>query len=319
MILQKAKRVTARLHNIHIYAFNNIKNVRMYSEYLAEGWYVCKKGQWVRTTSFFNKGVIYHKKQVRTSQNRLSKFSMPLQTSVSIYRGGWSGKYVSVYPDYVISYYDNRAEIWFQDIQKYYDDFPYAKCKLLALDFDKRAALFEKVNGTSCFDKEHVVFLAKQMLCALKKSSPIIGNKYDRYSKELAENGITDIVSCIQHGDAANKNVLWESEKDYKFIDYDSIGVFPLLYDFFRLILVDFGPTGLGWYIDGVFDEEIAELFETFEVGSLLQLKDKYLAVFYVFSHGRWVDSWANRNCLPKEYELTIRAISRVADVEENI
>ena len=122
----------------------------------------------------------------------------------------------------------------------------------------------------------------------------------------LKKIGLNDIVSYVQHGDLTATNVLLKNG-GYSLIDFDTIGIRPALYDFFRLLLDT--KKGFIYYINGYFDEEIKSVLSVSEDNktNIESIKDKYLACFYVFSG--WDKSKISR-IVPSNYFYTNKIIT---------
>ena len=210
--------------------------------------------------------------------------------------GGWSKKVICLYDDFVASHYDPCRENWFENMELYYKKFPYPKARYLYAERDKHLIICERIKGTTHVDLAHAEECVHGMIAGMRqtfeKSDFYENVVYRQYDTLLKECGILHFYSCVQHGDAAIHNVLWTQEDKWYFIDLDTISVQPVLYDVFRLLLTEFGKEGLLLYLDGRFDHDIDELFNILGIRFDMKQKDLYLAIFYMFSTGRWQDFW---------------------------
>lgn len=287
------------------------KSLKEYPVYLEPGFYF----YWARRISKKSFGVPVCFISRAASEQALSEVGCKISPSktVVVFSGGWSGKTVFLYDDYVVSFYDRRGIEWLNNINKYSDRLPYPISAYLWIDCEKNFAIAQRVKGRELNDQTHIVTLANAMLESLSESEFVRNAAYGEFDIQLKENDLADICSCVQHGDASKHNVLWLSDTEFRFIDLDGIMLYPLCYDFFRLVLTEFGEAGLKWFLDGAFDEKLEKLFAAAgEAMPLEKLKDKYLAVFYIMTNGCWQDSWSRSPLIPESYRLTRSAVAAV-------
>ena len=169
----------------------------------------------------------------------------------------------------------------------------------------------KECGGGVFSDEEHKIQLAKSMLLCLTDSKFVKNPAFPSYPKwqeYFATVGIDEIMGCFQHGDATYLNAIW-LDNEYKFIDFDTIGIYPILYDFFRLLLGEGEGEYLRSYIKGDFDKEIQRVFECFNQEFNLKNKDKYLSIYYLCSLGRWNTNWAVLSEIPENYQFTRTAV----------
>ena len=280
--------------------------VKRYSEFLGKGLYSERNGEYKKSVIGFP--VVFKNTPEHDLLCVMDNSSFAPQKSVKIIRGGWSRKIICLYNDVVVSYYSSSREQWFDNVQQYIDKIPYPKSRYILIDKSKHIIICERVLGKDIIDLEHAAICAEEMLSCMalkyKLNDYFQDICYEQYEKTLNKHGISKFFSCVQHGDASIHNVLWLDDNNFKFIDLDTISVQPLLYDFFRLILTDFKKPGLKLYIDGRFDNRIKKIFATFHKEFDTAQKDLYLAIFFVFSNGRWQDFWSDYP-FDKSYPLT--------------
>ena len=225
----------------------------------------------------------------------------------SIRFGDWSKKVILLFDDKVVSFYKHEdSEKWLSNMKKYIDDCNYPRCKYFEIDEQKRISICSRENGHTSY--QNLDFLAKEIL-RYNKTMPKYLNH--QYSKEICHRfsrfGIDNLVSYVQHGDAAKVNILSDDE-GYRFIDFDTIDIFPAFFDFFRLLL-GFGG-GMKLFYDGFFDQELSAVLEPCDVALSVEQKDKYLAAFLTFK-----EEWSRRipyQDIPEEYILTKKVLQTI-------
>lgn len=285
--------------------FKCLKMLPVLSEYLENGWYVYRENSFKKIKKI--RLVRFPLFYIRSS----AKKKKATYDFCSIHLGGWSRKNVVLFEDKVLSVYKHKdTKKWFSNIRKYLGETTYPACRYLEIDEKKGRAVCSKEPGKLVPNTyESIVFFAKEVLkCNLTAKkyleheySPEIQKRFDLF-------GIRDVVSYVQHGDCGWRNIMVDAGGDYKFIDFDTIDIFPAFYDLFRLLL-DL-ENGLPLYFNGFFDEELSAVLATCGIALTIEQKDKYFAAFCLF-----VEEWTRRiprNQVPEEYRFTQKVLKEV-------
>lgn len=112
---------------------------------------------------------------------------------------------------------------------------------------------------------------------------------------------IFDPIYYIQHGDVSKNNAFLISETNgLIFIDWDTIGVYPALFDFFRLLIRD--EVCFYMFLEGYFDNDIMILLKEYDKKQLLIKKDFYFYAFLAISKFGIPSNMR----LPHEYSKTL-------------
>lgn len=238
-----------------------------------------------------------------------------LSQKATFYWGEWTQKIVFVLDDVVISFYDKRGSVWNQNIASRIDHITYPKAQYLEFNNHKRFNVTQRVVGKAYSDKDHVTVLAKDIIKNNGKQSLKFGIYY-RHNTLLSTLGIDEFISVLQHCDATPVNAIWTSSDSYQYIDFDTIAEHPFLYDFFKMWLIHFREAGLDAYISGLFDEELTAFFSdnNIPIERIEGEKDKYLAIFIVFSQEYWNTLSIDFSMLPQTYQLTHKVIRHYHD-----
>ena len=290
--------IVKKLIRYGIYSIRTLTAFRYVSQYLENGIY-CLNGK------HLSKGRKFPFLPVYTS-----KKSDTLGAEATIYWGEWTNKIVFVLEEIVFSFYDKRGKAWNRNISEKYSALTYPKIEYIAFDKKNRFNISRRAKGIVHIDKAHIEILAKDIICNNAKQELLYDVPYQQ-STIFSSVGIDNVISVLQHGDASPYNVVWNSENSYQFIDLDTIGLKPFLYDFFKVWLIHFREDGISEYVDGVFDEELISFFmnNSIQVEDLEVEKDKYLAVFIAFSEQYWNTSSIDFGYLPKRYQITTKVL----------
>lgn len=285
--------------------FKCLKMLPVLSEYLENGWYVYRENSFKKIKKL--RLVRFPLFYVWSS----AKKKKATYDYCSIHLGAWSQKNVILFEDKVLSLYRHKdSQKWISNIRSYLGETTYPACSYLEIDETKGRIICSKEPGKLAPDTyESIVFFAKEVLkCNLTAKkyfaheySPEIQKRFDLF-------GIKDVVSYVQHGDCGWRNIIVDADAGYKFIDFDTIDIFPAFYDLFRL-LMDL-EEGLQLYYNGFFDAELSAVLAACGIALTTEQKDKYFAAFCLF-----VEEWTGRvrrDQVPKEYRLTQRVLKEV-------
>lgn len=292
-----------KLISYGLYLVRTILALKYVSEYLENGFYKLNHNHLIKGVGVL--GVpIYSKKKASV-----------LGTNATIYWGEWTKKVVFVLEKVVFSFYDNRGVRWNQNIREKYSEFLYPKVEYLEFDKKNRFNISKRVYGTIHTDKYHVEILAKDIIRNNAKQRISYDVAYQQ-GEMLSSIGIHNLISILQHGDASPYNVIWIDTDVYQYIDLDTVGLKPFLYDFFKIWLIHFREDAIPEYVNGVFDEQLWFFFESngISVENLEYEKDKYLAAFIIYSDQYWNTSSIDFSCLPENYCLTNKVLKFFRD-----
>ena len=155
------------------------------------------------------------------------------QTTAGYIKSGYM-KLSFITESIVVSSFAKHPDLYFvakQNIIKYIDKLCYPSATLLRFDDLKKRYIFERVEGKNTISLEQRKFLLLYLIESTQK------NKIEE-KEETIQTKTYHIIYAIQHGDARQENVIWKNDNDFdfKFIDFDSTGVYPALFDYFYFI-----------------------------------------------------------------------------------
>lgn len=112
-----------------------------------------------------------------------------------------------------------------------------------------------------------------------------------KYEDFLLEFGINNVLSYAQHGDFARCNTQ-RIENGFQVKNFDFIGIYPTLFDFFHLLFARNDESLFRKLIcpgSILLDSEIEIVFSSLgEKSNAHELKDKYLAAFFCLKKSRF-------------------------------
>ena len=161
--------------------------------------------------------------------------------------------------------------------------------KIIEIRSDKRMLVVERAIGEPGYDNDWRMHLFSYCKNIAKRAFQSCSTRKTTSSRSVARKiGIDEYWAVPQHGDLHCENVLRRNREDFAFIDYDMIGVWPLFFDAFSIVLSPKNTTSS-------FDENIANLnylvqnasdvFDSFFLGgntTSLKLLDRYLSLFFL-------------------------------------
>ncbi len=229
------------------------------------------------------------------------------EKQVTFYYGGWSEKIVAFAGSRVYSFYSENEIGWLKNLKKYYKYIVYPKSVFFLISDEQHYTITDFTPGKSFFDLQHCIYLAKEMIKYASTASTIEKpSKYNFIDGTVYKN----INYYVQHGDLAAKNVLWTSDTDYCVIDFDTIEVFPVFYDFFRVIIVELKEKGVQEYLNGTFDLQIKEYMQINDIdGTVDSFKDESLAAFVLTTYKYWFTDKIISGIVPESYKKTMDVI----------
>ena len=197
---------------------NKEKAVFKYAkDYLESGFYCFENhsikpfcGNWVRHLITSNIHFVYHsnsqkgKNQVKRAKN--------LEYTIG------SDKYVIILSDIVVGFY--KSDYLFQRAKNSFqlsNDLPYPTVRIDGFNDEKKSIIMQKAIGNKYGDRLHDSIVINKLF-EYACMSPI---RVDQNGKGL----------YLQHRDAWRQNIVWLDDKDFVFIDLDTIGYGPLFFD----------------------------------------------------------------------------------------
>jgi hypothetical protein len=216
---------------------------------------------------------------------------------MKILSGSWVKKNIVILSDYVVSYYDKSESIYLENIKKNIDYICYPYAKFYEIDLSNNYTITKRVYGESRSGQKAIIEAAKQILIHNKIASKII--------LDCRDSGDIEIHGIVSHGDLSLDNIIW-IDNQIVLIDFDSIHIYPMLYDFFRLIFRELGQIGLEMYIIGYFDKYISDLFISFNIEFNEKIKDIYLSLFYKLTFRNWKTDWFSLKLIPKDWKYSM-------------
>ena len=192
-----------------------------------------------------------------------------------------------LFNDIVVSYYPKNHISWIQNIKTYIAECNYPRCNFETINLNQRYIVCSLSNGKVSYNPCNILKFCKDLLNFNIKAKQIKNYMYnDSMRNRLKKYNIDDIISYVQHGDVSACNILWDKSQ-YELIDFDLIGIYPALYDFFTCLTYEsIGLFGLPCFIKGYFDIELIKLFNV-SATKIEQIKDSYLAIFLIFRQSR--------------------------------
>lgn len=198
----------------------------------------------------------------------------------------WSQKYVVKKGPFVFSLYSKtNSNSFLERTNKYINEIVYDHPEYFLLNKQRGYSISSFINGESyIYSEERCIDAAKYILTKNARSTFIDAYNYDDKRTRFQNASETyTFVSYLQHGDLALNNVLFNKTK-ITIIDFDTVDIYPALYDFFRVIIAF--PNVMNKFFENEFDELLLMLFaKTFESRlSIEELKDKYFGIFIMVS-----------------------------------
>jgi len=230
----------------------------------------------------------------------------------------FSNKTIVFTDDRAYSFYwnnDTRRNI-LKRIERYNVHVLYPMSEYFSISLKDYYTVTRRVPGRSYYDKQHHLFLARELLNIAGQSSTI--ERPEKY-KYLDSDTFKNIRFHIQHGDMKNTNILWQDDFHYCMVDFDGIDIFPTFYDFFYYILS--GGFGLEEYLSNYFDQEILKYMTKQGINEPLEkYKDECLAAF-ILVPGKYIpDDKIIRKIVPGDYyksreSIAVMEINRAKEV----
>lgn len=189
------------------------------------------------------------------------------------------------------------------EIKKRYEEFnellKYKKIKILEFNDNFQYIKMELAKGIRFQDSDH----KQKILDYLFSTVP--------YNKMIEENGI---ILSVQHGDTTWGNIVWDN-KDFRFIDLDSIGYKPFLFDIIYFASLNLnGLKTIVTYCEK-YKEILNNCLKNFDSEFDKNVLDKYLNQYVLywkdFSNFSLVVPW-KKDPLLEDFPLTRHSISLI-------